>query len=187
MVSTSSGRSAEQDFRDIEQSPYGKPGSQIDTTTPVTGTLTVEEDTMLPSGEHEMTLNMGPQHPSTHGVLRLVLELDGEIVNGAKVTIGYLHTGIEKTAEQKKWQQVIPLVERMDYLDAQANSLAYALSVERLLGLPADRAKVVDGAIEVGSGATVDVGLVPRPGRYRLRCTHTFHTALGMRGWILVR
>lgn len=52
---------------------------------------------------------------------------------------------------------------------------------------PADRAKVVDGAIEVGSGATVDVGLVPRPGRYRLRCTHTFHTALGMRGWILVR
>jgi NADH-quinone oxidoreductase subunit D len=82
-----------------------------------------------------MTINMGPQHPSTHGVLRLVLELDGEIVNSAKVTIGYLHTGIEKTAEQKKWQQVIPLVERMDYLGAQSNSLAYALSVEKLLGL----------------------------------------------------
>ena len=58
---------------------------------------------------------MGPQHPSTHGVLRLVLELDGETVQSADVTIGYLHTGIEKTAEQKKWQQVIPLVERMDY------------------------------------------------------------------------
>jgi NADH-quinone oxidoreductase subunit D len=82
-----------------------------------------------------MTVNMGPQHPSTHGVLRLVLELDGEIVNSANVTIGYLHTGIEKTAEQKKWQQVIPLVERMDYLAAQSNSLAFAMSVERLLGL----------------------------------------------------
>jgi NADH-quinone oxidoreductase subunit D len=82
-----------------------------------------------------MTVNMGPQHPSTHGVLRLVLELDGEIVNSANVTIGYLHTGIEKTAEQKKWQQVIPLVERMDYLAAQSNSLAFAMSVEKLLGL----------------------------------------------------
>ncbi|MBI3265352.1 MAG: NADH dehydrogenase (quinone) subunit D [Acidobacteria bacterium] len=82
-----------------------------------------------------MTINMGPQHPSTHGVLRLVLELDGETVVSAEPTIGYLHTGIEKTAEQKKWQQVIPLVERMDYLGAQSNSLAFALSVERLLGV----------------------------------------------------
>src|ERR671919_776956 len=82
-----------------------------------------------------MTVNMGLQHPSTHGVLRLVLELDGEIVQSANVTIGYLHTGIEKTAEQKKWQQVIPLVERMDYLAAQSNSLAFCLSVERLLGV----------------------------------------------------
>ena len=82
-----------------------------------------------------MTVNMGPQHPSTHGVLRLVLELDGELIQSAMPTIGYLHTGIEKTAEQKKWQQVIPLVERMDYLGAQSNSLAYALAVEKLLGL----------------------------------------------------
>jgi NADH-quinone oxidoreductase subunit D len=82
-----------------------------------------------------MTVNMGPQHPSTHGVLRLVLELDGEVIQSVIPTIGYLHTGIEKTAEQKKWQQVIPLVERMDYLAAQSNSLAYALSVEKLLGL----------------------------------------------------
>jgi NADH-quinone oxidoreductase subunit D len=82
-----------------------------------------------------MTVNMGPQHPSTHGVLRLVLELDGEVVRAAQPTIGYLHTGIEKTAEQKKWQQVIPLVERMDHLGAQSNSLAYVLSVEKLLGL----------------------------------------------------
>ena len=82
-----------------------------------------------------MTVNMGPQHPSTHGVLRLVLELDGEVIQSARPTIGYLHTGIVKTAEQKKWQQVIPLVERMDYLGAQSNSLAYALCVEKLLGL----------------------------------------------------
>src|SRR6185436_14786212 len=82
-----------------------------------------------------MTVNMGPQHPSTHGVLRLVLELDGETVLSAAPTIGYLHTGIEKTAEQKKWRQVIPLVERMDYLSAQSNSMAFCLSVERLLGI----------------------------------------------------
>src|SRR5579862_3962184 len=80
-----------------------------------------------------MTVNMGPQHPSTHGVLRLVLELDGEIVRSASPTIGYLHTGIEKTIEQKKWQQAIPLVERMDYLSAQSNSMAFSLSVETLL------------------------------------------------------
>src|SRR3981081_101612 len=82
-----------------------------------------------------MTVNMGPQHPSTHGVLRLILELDGETVLSATPTIGYLHTGIEKTAEQKKWQQVIPLVERMDYLSAQSNSMAFCLSVETLLGI----------------------------------------------------
>ena len=82
-----------------------------------------------------MTVNMGPQHPSTHGVLRLVVELDGETVTSLTPTVGYLHTGIEKTAEQKKWQQVVPLVERMDYLGAQSNSLAFALAVEKLLGL----------------------------------------------------
>ena len=82
-----------------------------------------------------MTVNMGPQHPSTHGVLRIVLELDGETVRAASPTIGYLHTGIEKTTEQKKWQQVIPLVERMDYLSAQSNSIAFCMSVERLLEL----------------------------------------------------
>jgi len=82
-----------------------------------------------------MTVNMGPQHPSTHGVLRLVLELDGENIVSSDPTIGFLHTGIEKTAEQKKWQQIVPLVERMDYLGPQSNSLAFCLSVERLLGI----------------------------------------------------
>src|SRR6187401_2964051 len=84
-----------------------------------------------------MTVNMGPQHPSTHGVLRLVLELDGETVVSVAPTVVFLHTGIEKTCEQEKWQQVIPLVERMDYLGAQSNSLAFCMSVERLLGVEA--------------------------------------------------
>ena len=78
-----------------------------------------------------MTVNMGPQHPSTHGVLRLVLELDGETIVSAAPTIGYLHTGIEKTAEQKKFQQVIPLVERMDYLSAQSNATPTACRSRR--------------------------------------------------------
>src|SRR3954453_4808511 len=82
-----------------------------------------------------MTVNMGPQHPSTHGVLNIVVQLAGETIVKADTTIGFLHTGIEKTAEQKKWQQVIPLVERMDYLGAQSNSLAFILAVERLLGI----------------------------------------------------
>jgi NADH-quinone oxidoreductase subunit D len=101
---------------------------------PVLGGRVASED-MAEMRTETMTVNMGPQHPSTHGVLRLVLELDGEVIKSVVPTIGYLHTGIEKTAEQKKWQQVIPLVERMDYLAAQSNSLAYALSVETLLGL----------------------------------------------------
>jgi NADH-quinone oxidoreductase subunit D len=89
-----------------------------------------------------MTVNMGPQHPSTHGVLRLVLELDGETIVSVSPAVGYLHTGIEKTIEQKKWQQVVPLVERMDYLSSHSNTLGYVLAVERLLGLEVpDRVK----------------------------------------------
>jgi NADH-quinone oxidoreductase subunit D len=89
-----------------------------------------------------MTVNMGPQHPSTHGVLRVVLELDGETVVSAASTIGYLHTGIEKTIEQKKWQQVVPLVERMDYLSSHSNSFGFVSSAEKLLGIEVpDRAK----------------------------------------------
>jgi len=83
----------------------------------------------------EMLVNMGPQHPSTHGVLRLVLEVDGETVVSAQPTVGYLHTGIEKTIEQKTYQQVIPLVERMDYFSAMSNAFSFALSVEKLLDI----------------------------------------------------
>ena len=80
-----------------------------------------------------MTVNMGPQHPSTHGVLNIVVQLSGETILKADTTIGFLHTGIEKTAEQKKWQQVIPLVERMDYLGAQSNSVAFCLAVTAIV------------------------------------------------------
>ena len=82
-----------------------------------------------------MVLNMGPQHPSMHGVLRLVVEIDGEIVVRLYPEIGYLHTGIEKTCEAKFYQQVVPLTDRIDYLSPMANNLCYCLAVEKLLGL----------------------------------------------------
>ncbi len=82
-----------------------------------------------------MVLNMGPQHPSTHGVLRVVLELDGETVVKAQSDIGYLHTGIEKNCEKLTYQQVIPLTDRIDYLSPLSNNLVYCLAVEKLLGL----------------------------------------------------
>lgn len=91
-----------------------------------------------------MTINMGPQHPSTHGVLRLVLELDGEIVVRCTPHIGYLHTGMEKIAESKRYQQVIPITDRMDYLAPLSNNLAYVLAVEKLLGIEIPpRARVI--------------------------------------------
>jgi NADH-quinone oxidoreductase subunit D len=87
------------------------------------------------SKDHTMVLNMGPQHPSTHGVLRLVLEIDGETVVKVVPDIGYLHTGIEKTCEAKFWQQVVPLTDRIDYLCPMTNNLAYCLAAEKLLQL----------------------------------------------------
>jgi NADH-quinone oxidoreductase subunit D len=91
-----------------------------------------------------MTLNMGPQHPSTHGVLRLVLELDGEVVLKCTPHIGYLHTGIEKGLESKRYQQGIPLTDRMDYLAPLSNNLAYVLAIEKALGITVpDRAQVI--------------------------------------------
>jgi NADH-quinone oxidoreductase subunit D len=82
-----------------------------------------------------MVLNMGPQHPSTHGVLRIALELDGETVIKAVPDLGYLHTGIEKSCEDKTYSQAITLTDRMDYLNPLGNNLAYCLAVEKLLGL----------------------------------------------------
>jgi len=88
-----------------------------------------------PGQDRTMILNMGPQHPSTHGVLRVILEIDGETVVRMMPDIGYLHTGIEKTCEAKFYHQVVPLTDRIDYLCPLTNNLCYALAVEKLLGL----------------------------------------------------
>jgi NADH-quinone oxidoreductase subunit D len=94
--------------------------------------------------EETMLINMGPQHPSTHGVLRMVLELDGENVVSVRPVVGYLHTGIEKNAEWRTWQQGVAFVTRMDYLSPFHNEMAYCISVERLLGIEAPpRARVI--------------------------------------------
>ncbi len=94
--------------------------------------------------QETMVINMGPQHPSTHGVLRLLLELDGETVVSAQPIVGYLHTGIEKNCEYRTWQQAVTYVTRADYLSPLFNEHAYCLAVERLLGIEAPpRAQVI--------------------------------------------
>ncbi len=94
--------------------------------------------------ESQMTLSMGPQHPSTHGVLRLELQLDGEMVIKAVPDIGYLHTGMEKLFEYKKYQQGIVITDRMDYLNPLGNNLAYVMAAEKLLNLEIpERAQVI--------------------------------------------
>jgi NADH-quinone oxidoreductase subunit D len=97
-----------------------------------------------PTQDRTMILNMGPQHPSTHGVLRLLLEIDGETVVRLIPDIGFLHTGIEKTCEAKFYQQVVPLTDRIDYLCPMTNNLCYVLAVEKLLGIePPPRAQFI--------------------------------------------
>jgi NADH-quinone oxidoreductase subunit D len=103
--------------------------------TDVAGTPILEAPVAEGARDQHMVLNMGPQHPSTHGVLRLVLEIDGEIIVRLYPEIGYLHTGIEKTCEAKFYQQVVPLTDRIDYLSPLANNLCYCLAVEKLLEL----------------------------------------------------
>ena len=105
----------------------------------ITNELEVERDHEIrehtPGATKTMVLNMGPQHPSTHGVLRLLLELDGETILKAAPDIGYLHTGIEKEFEVKTYQQGITLTDRIDYLAPLSNNLCYSLAAEKLLGL----------------------------------------------------
>ena len=105
----------------------------------VTSALDVEQDYEKhindPKAHRTMVLNMGPQHPSTHGVLRLLLELDGETILKAAPDIGYLHTGIEKEFEAKTYQQGVTLTDRIDYLAPLSNNLVYCLAAEKLLGL----------------------------------------------------
>src|SRR4051794_33930720 len=87
----------------------------------------------------ELVLNMGPQHPSTHGVLRLVLRLDGERVVGSDIVIGYLHRGIEKLCEHRDWTQIVLLTDRMDYVAAASNNPGYVETVEKLMSLEVPR------------------------------------------------
>jgi NADH-quinone oxidoreductase subunit D len=111
-------------MRQVDEEPRAL---QLDQSEPLDGGL--RRDTM--------TINMGPQHPSTHGVLRLVLTLDGETILRARPEIGYLHTGIEKTAESKSYFKALVLTDRMDYLAPLCNNLGYSLAVEKLLGVEA--------------------------------------------------
>jgi NADH-quinone oxidoreductase subunit D len=105
------------------------------TTTPTTPTpLGRATSAAIPTAQ-KMVLNMGPQHPSTHGVLRVIVELDGEVVTKAEPIIGYLHTGIEKNCEKLTYSQAITLTDRMDYLAPLSNNLGYCLAVEKLLNL----------------------------------------------------
>jgi NADH-quinone oxidoreductase subunit D len=107
--------------------------SDPDLQSPTATLESVAESENTPPQRRRMTLNMGPQHPSTHGVLRVLLELDGETVMRAYPDIGFLHTGIEKQCEALNWQQVVPLTDRVDYLANMTNNLVYALAVEKLL------------------------------------------------------
>ena len=96
-------------------------------------------------GEH-LLINLGPQHPATHGVLRLVVELDGEMVVRVIPHVGYLHSGFEKLGEYRHYNQIIPLTDRTDYLSPMANNVGFALAAERLMGIaitPRDRKSVV--------------------------------------------
>ncbi len=93
----------------------------------------VTEQGLLERDKDTMTLNMGPSHPSTHGVFRVILEMDGEVVKTAEPEIGYLHTGIEKTSENKRYVHVIPMTDRLDYLNPPGNNLAFCLTTEKLL------------------------------------------------------
>ena len=101
--------------------------------------VTLSENTVVEDGRELLTLNIGPHHPATHGVLRLLVKLDGEILRDVKPIIGYVHTGIEKTAEQKSYWKVIPVVERMDYLSYYFNSMAFCGAVETLLDIEVPR------------------------------------------------
>ena len=101
------------------------------------GTLHLTEDRTLDSGERLITLNMGPQHPSTHGVLRVILKLDGELITECDPVIGYLHRGTEKLGEAHRYAQVIPWTDRTDYVAAPQNNLGCVLAIEKLCGVEA--------------------------------------------------
>ena len=148
-----------------------------------------------PLTEERLVLNMGPQHPSTHGVLRLVLELDGETVTDARVVVGYLHTGIEKNTEYRTWTQAVTFLTRADYLSPFFNETVYSMGVERLLGIEAPpRAQLIrvlmmemnrlsshwvwlaTGGMELGALTAMTNGF-----RARERCLDIFEMITGLR------
>jgi NADH-quinone oxidoreductase subunit D len=154
-------------------------------------------DSALEDAIHDerIVINMGPQHPSTHGVLRLVLELEGETVTQARSVIGYLHTGIEKNCEYRTWTQGVTFVTRMDYLAPLSNEAAYCLAVEKLLGIEAPpRAQVIrvllleinrisshlvalaTGGMELGAMTAMTAGF-----REREECLHLLEFLTGLR------
>ena len=115
----------------------GDPAAQADAVRAAVsaGVNRPDDEDLQDVGGDKMVLNMGPSHPATHGVLRVVLELDGEIITKATPDIGYLHRGDEKIAENMTYTQFIPYTDRLDYLAPLANNVAYALAVEKLLGI----------------------------------------------------
>ncbi|SDJ45001.1 NADH dehydrogenase subunit D [Frankineae bacterium MT45] len=148
-----------------------------------------------PISDERIVLNMGPQHPSTHGVLRLVLELEGETVTDARVVVGYLHTGIEKNTEFRTWTQGVTFLTRADYLSPFFNETVYCLGVERLLGIEApSRANLIrvmmmeinrlsshwvwlaTGGMELGALTAMTNGF-----RARERCLDIFELITGLR------
>ena len=134
-MTTTTGPTAD---RDLAPDPYA--AGTRDTTEGTVYTVTGGDWDSVLSGamdEERIVVNMGPQHPSTHGVLRLVMELEGETVKAARTVIGYLHTGIEKNLEYRNWVQGVTFVTRMDYLSPIFNETGYSLAVEKLLGIEA--------------------------------------------------
>ncbi len=148
-----------------------------------------------PVTDERLVLNMGPQHPSTHGVLRLVLELDGETVTDARVVVGYLHTGIEKNTEYRTWTQGVTFLTRADYLSPFFTETAYCLGVERLLGVEVpERAQLIrilmmeinrlsshwvwlaTGGMELGALTAMTNGF-----RAREKCLDIFELITGLR------
>jgi len=147
--------------------------------------------------EERIVVNMGPQHPSTHGVLRLILELDGETVTEARAGIGYLHTGIEKNMEFRTWTQGVTFCTRMDYLTPIFNETVFCLSVEKLLGItdeiperastirvllmelnriPSHLVALATGGMEMGATTVMTVGF-----RERERILAIFEMITGLR------
>ncbi|MCG8656274.1 MULTISPECIES: NADH-quinone oxidoreductase subunit D [unclassified Yimella] len=122
-----------------ERDPFGASNHDVDDDTPVINATGGDWDSVAEEAsalnEERIVVNMGPQHPSTHGVLRLILELDGETVTEARAGIGYLHTGIEKNMEFRTWVQGVTFCTRMDYVMPLFNEAAYCLAVEKVLGI----------------------------------------------------